>query len=401
MSKRKSYPVSLITLGHLKENLHFGDFSQYWWETRQTDNDSILYPIRINMKTLVILNKTHFFITIIEGHKDCLHKPGYICEANNLTSDIFDNVSAAVTTLYKQLFPSSETKFSGPLIIGHDKPEINNQLLTDVIFCPFNCMYNKFTIFIYGIGVSSDDGMCNVGPGFKSSFVCVIGFEKKKTLFVQEINYKNSIVKIYQDHKLMSTHVGSNPNDVWEKVGYLKNHKVPKCLPEEWNIASKMEHLWNYHLRKCTLASYEFWTRSTNPTYDCENLQFLFDSGFLNPFPKEHCNDGEILWDCFNQSIKANGKGYNGKKRILSIIAEKFPYRVIMDKLKISLSIKRHVQIGGEIQEGKDITSAIENVAGTSVAHIEPNRVRDKKEKEKSMTIPGISNWFEWSWPIE
>ena len=25
----------------------------------------------------------------------------------------------------------------------------------------------------------------------------------------------------------------------------------------------------------------------------------------------------------------------------------------------------------------------------------------DKKEKEKSMTIPGISNWFEWSWPIE
>ncbi|CAJ0746176.1 15865_t:CDS:2 [Entrophospora sp. SA101] len=270
--------------------------------------------------------------------------------ANNLTSDIFDNVSAAVTTLYKQLFPSSETKFSGPLIIGHDKPEINNQLLTDVIFCPFNCMYNKFTIFIYGIGVSSDDGMCNVGPGFKSSFVCVIGFEKKKTLFVQEINYKNSIVKIYQDHKLMSTHVGSNPNDVWEKVGYLKNHKVPKCLPEEWNIASKMEHLWNYHLRK--------W--------------------FLNPFPKEHCNDGEILWNCFNQSIKANGKGYNGKKRILSIIAEKFPYRVIMDKLKISLSIKRHVQIGGEIQEGKDITSAIENVAGTSVAHIEPNHVRGK-----------------------
>ena len=24
-----------------------------------------------------------------------------------------------------------------------------------------------------------------------------------------------------------------------------------------------------------------------------------------------------------------------------------------------------------------------------------------KKGKEKSTTIPGISNWFEWSWPIE
>jgi hypothetical protein len=26
---------------------------------------------------------------------------------------------------------------------------------------------------------------------------------------------------------------------------------------------------------------------------------------------------------------------------------------------------------------------------------------KKNKEKTKSMTIPGISNWFEWSWPIE
>ncbi|CAJ0754034.1 11007_t:CDS:2, partial [Entrophospora sp. SA101] len=45
----------------------------------------------------------------------------------------------------------------------------------------------------------------------------------------------------------------------------------------------------------------------------------------------------------------------------------------------ISLSIKQHVQIGGE---GKDITSAIENVAGISVAHIEPNCVREVLDEE-------------------
>jgi hypothetical protein len=271
MSKRKSYSVSLMSLGHLKEHLHFGDFSQYWWETRQTENNSILYPIRLNMKTLVVLNETHFFITIIENH---LHKPGYVCEANGLTSNVFDNSSAAINTHYWQLF-SSQTKYLGPLIMGHDKPEINDQLLTDVVFHPFNCIYKKFTIFVYGIGRSSDDELCCVGPGFKSSFVCVIGIEKKSTLFVQEINHDNSIVKIYQDHKLVSTYIGSNPNDVWEKVGYLKNHKgtdlfginqpqvqsliqticVPKCSSEEWNIVNKMESLWNYHLRKCTLAS--------------------------------------------------------------------------------------------------------------------------------------------------
>ncbi|PKB98468.1 hypothetical protein RhiirA5_431343, partial [Rhizophagus irregularis] len=66
---------------------------------------------------------------------------------------------------------------------------------------------------------------------------------------------------------------------------------------------------------------------------------------------------------------------------------------------QISLSIKRYIRIGGEIQEGSDITSAIKNIAGTSVAHIEPNQI--KENKGKSMTIPGISNWFEWTWPIE
>jgi hypothetical protein len=73
-------------------------------------------------------------------------------------------------------------------------------------------------------------------------------------------------------------------------------------------------------------------------------LNFLYESGFLSSFPKQHrpkqdTNDGEIFWDCFNQSLQANKKGYNGKKRILSIIAEKFPYKILMDKLKVSIRI--------------------------------------------------------------
>jgi hypothetical protein len=259
------------------------------------------------MKTLVILNKTHFFITVVEGYKDCLHKPGYICEANSLTSNIFDNASAAINTLYKQLFPFSETKYSGPLIMGHDKPEINDLLLTDVMFHPFNCMYNKFTVFIYGIGASSDDEMYNVGPGFKSAFVCMIGYEKKSTLFVQEINYENSIVKIYQDHELVSTYVGSSPNDVWEKVGYLKNHKgidlfsinqsqvqsflqmihVPTCLPEEWNMAGKMEPLWNYHLRKCTLASVP-WNEFFIEWYNDKKTTIEITTALKKIYPPNH-----------------------------------------------------------------------------------------------------------------
>ncbi|RGB22923.1 hypothetical protein C1646_775297 [Rhizophagus diaphanus] len=56
------------------------------------------------MKTLVILQNTHFFITVIQGHTGFLQQPGYICEVGNLNSAIFNNPSGVVTTLYQQLF---------------------------------------------------------------------------------------------------------------------------------------------------------------------------------------------------------------------------------------------------------------------------------------------------------
>src|SRR6185369_11990893 len=154
MSKRKEYQVSLNSLGSLVEDLHFGPFSSDWWEVRRTNNVdtnvSNLYPIRVNMKTTVILQDTEFTLTIVQGYENSL-QPGYICEAKGRRSNIFDNSSAAITTLYQELF-GSKTKFSGPLIMGHDKMEINEQLLKDIHFRPFNCKLEKFQLFIYGIG---------------------------------------------------------------------------------------------------------------------------------------------------------------------------------------------------------------------------------------------------------
>ncbi|CAJ0841457.1 4742_t:CDS:2, partial [Entrophospora sp. SA101] len=313
------------------------------------------------MKTLVILNKTQFFVTVIEGNKDCLNKPGYMCEANGLASDVFDNSSAAII----------------------------HYINKDITFHPFNCIYDKFTIFIYGIGASSDDELYYAGPGFKS-FICKIGSKKKSTLFVQDIKNNNSTVKIYQDNNLMSTHVGSDPNDVWEKIGYLKNYKsidwfginqpqvqsfiqtmhIPKCLPEEWNNVNKMETLWNYYLRKCTLASVQ-WSEFFIKWQSEKNSVIKITDALKNLYPENHVfGDREIqAWQAM--------LSHAGCTNIT-------PFSKSVSSVKI--------------QEGNDITFAIENIAGTSVAHIEPNCV---KGKEKSTTIPGISNWFEWSWPIE
>jgi hypothetical protein len=60
-------------------------------------------------------------------------------------------------------------------------------------------------------------------------------------------------------------------------------------------------------------------------------------TGFLHPFPSQYHNDGDTFWNCFRQSIEANKKGHNGKRRILSIIAEHFSYSILMEKLKVSI----------------------------------------------------------------
>jgi len=95
------------------------------------------------MKTLVLLQNTQFIITVVKGHAGSLQQLGYICEAGNLTSAIFNNPSAAITTLYQHLF-NNNTRISGPLIMGHDNIEISEQLLDGVVFHPFCCFIRIF-----------------------------------------------------------------------------------------------------------------------------------------------------------------------------------------------------------------------------------------------------------------
>jgi hypothetical protein len=40
----------------------------------------------------------------------------------------------------------------------------------------------------------------------------------------------------------------------------------------------------------------------------------------------------------------------------------------------------------------------LDGLSGTSIAYLKPNR--NKRNQSNVKTIPGISNWFEWSWPI-
>ncbi|RHZ80994.1 hypothetical protein Glove_130g138 [Diversispora epigaea] len=76
----------------------------------------------------------------------------------------------------------------------------------------------------------------------------------------------------------------------------------------------------------------------------------------------------------------------------------------------IAHAIKRYIRVGHSLTNGEDIEKALHNLSGTSVSHIEPDRDINKLteqdnvpinlENKKSKTIPGISKWFEWTWPI-
>lgn len=49
--------------------------------------------------------------------------------------------------------------------------------------------------------------------------------------------------------------------------------------------------------------------------------------------------------------------------------------------MQISHAIKRHIRLGFDISQGSDIEIAIEGIRGTSVAHLEPERAKGKREK--------------------
>ena len=104
MNKGKHYDVSLVKVGKIDEESHFGVFGRFWWQSR----DDILYPIRLEMKTLVTLNETNFINTVVKGNSTSSIQPGYVCEANGIVSPIYDTPSGAINILYQTLFSSKQ-----------------------------------------------------------------------------------------------------------------------------------------------------------------------------------------------------------------------------------------------------------------------------------------------------
>lgn len=89
----------------------------------------------------------------------------------------------------------------------------------------------------------------------------------------------------------------------------------------------------------------ELWTKSSNPTTEQETLSSLFKAGLLTPIPIHMPNATRTFWSCFNQALASNKKTYDGKRRILSIIAEDFTYDELQNNLGVSIFLLTIINI--------------------------------------------------------
>ena len=86
----------------------------------------------------------------------------------------------------------------------------------------------------------------------------------------------------------------------------------------------------------------EFWSCAINPSQDLQTLTQLHSQGFLSPIQihkKNQVNEVSVsnkFWECFEEALSENKRGQNNRIRVLSIIATKFTYAELEEKLGVS-----------------------------------------------------------------
>ncbi|RHZ76216.1 hypothetical protein Glove_200g7 [Diversispora epigaea] len=96
---------------------------------------------------------------------------------------------------------------------------------------------------------------------------------------------------------------------------------------------------------------YQFWTKSSQSERECAILKQLNQMGFLVSTPIHMPNSTRIFWNCFKTALDNNKKNCDGKRRILSIIADKFTYAELKSNLNVGnhtiFESRKHARING------------------------------------------------------
>ena len=100
MTKEKNYNVSLVSVGIINPELHFGPFSYEWWIVCNQEIE-FLVPIRLFMKVVVVLNGRDFILTVVKGNEERSEQPGYLCTCESFyTTEPSTSSTKAISTVY-------------------------------------------------------------------------------------------------------------------------------------------------------------------------------------------------------------------------------------------------------------------------------------------------------------
>ncbi|RHZ65438.1 hypothetical protein Glove_315g50 [Diversispora epigaea] len=131
--------------------------------------------------------------------------------------------------------------------------------------------------------------------------------------------------------------------------------QIPKMLqkiyPIDYQLQDKEIRAWKAMFKACgcnnvtpfekDISNIEFWSRALDSSGDQETLINLYNAGLIQLEKKKEItseieiNYNEIFWESFRFALKNNKRGIDGKIRVLSIIADKFRYQDLREKLQM------------------------------------------------------------------
>ncbi|CAG8744642.1 7230_t:CDS:2, partial [Gigaspora margarita] len=199
MAKNKNYDVSLVSVGTIDLNLHYGPFSQNWWIAYNKS----LVPIRLNMQTMTILNGHNFILMVVKGNNEHSEQPGYLCNCNSFyNTEPSSSSTNAISMIYQQIF-RTKTRFSGLLVMGFNRLDVCKKLLEGVSFQSYFINLKLVQIFVFGLARSKND---------------LWGYAK-----IEEDACKVTIVQKAEIKKIYSNNI---PDLVWNKIFNKQEIKI-------------------------------------------------------------------------------------------------------------------------------------------------------------------------------
>ncbi|CAB4387106.1 unnamed protein product [Rhizophagus irregularis] len=330
MPKHRSIAVSLVDLGSIVEEFHYGPYSRFWWKMSTDKENATFFPLRIGQKTKTCLNSRDFFVTIVVGNKNNAFLPGDR-ELRAWQSMLRDVGSYNVT-------PWSNKESEYQFWTRSSQPEQDRATLQQL---------SKI-----GFLVSTPIHMPNKTKTFWNSFRRALDDNK------QNSDGKRRVLSIIADefsYSELETNLNVGRHTISESRKHARYVIDPGIRKELVNESQSLRR----YLRK-----------------DFDKKLQIDDMG------------NAIHVSCVSHCLRHAFEAGEAKTSIDSHHAQ------------ITHAIKRYVKLGYDITSGENIEDVIKDLAGTHVAHIQPNRSQDRKSTLGYIygrALPGFGSWNKFS----